>query len=158
MLKGEILCHSMIGSVLFLLCSANLPRTNHWTKLGKGANWIGKPLDRTQFNPFSTKSFRNIFLLSSKKMKVNLKLTMTKQNKSWACQHGTDPWPTPKCLDIFPTPQHLQNMPFIAYGDARPLAGLGHVCSRLFSEMMTTWVTLQQGGHMTMARLTSGQW
>ena len=36
-------------------------------------------------------------------------------------------------LDIFPQPQRLQNMPFIAYGGARPLAGLGHVCSRLFS-------------------------
>ena len=32
-------------------------------------------------------------------------------------RHGTDPWPTPYCLDIFPTPQRLQNMPFIAYGD-----------------------------------------
>ena len=48
-------------------------------------------------------------------------------------RQGTDPWPTPQCLDIFPTPQRLQNMPFIAYGVARPSAGLGHVCSRLFS-------------------------
>ena len=45
-------------------------------------------------------------------------------------RHGTDPWPTPLCLDIFPTPQRLQNMPFIAYSGARPLAGLGHICSR----------------------------
>ena len=28
-------------------------------------------------------------------------------------------------------------MPYIAYGGARPLTGLGHVCSRLFSEMIT---------------------
>ena len=28
-------------------------------------------------------------------------------------------------------------MPFIAYGGARPLAGLGHVCSRLFNEMIS---------------------
>ena len=70
-------------------------------------------------------------------------------------RHGTDPWPTPYCLNIFPTPQRLQNRPFttFAYGSAWPSAGLGHVCSCLFSEMIT--VTLM-GGHMTMARLTSG--
>ena len=28
-------------------------------------------------------------------------------------------------------------MPFIAYAGARPLAGLGHVCSRLFNEMIS---------------------
>ena len=31
----------------------------------------------------------------------------------------------------------LAEMPVIAYGGARPLAGLGHVCSRLFSEMVS---------------------
>ena len=50
-------------------------------------------------------------------------------------RHGTDPWPTPWWLDIFPTPQRLQNMPFIAYGGALPSAGLGHVYSCLFNEM-----------------------
>ena len=30
-----------------------------------------------------------------------------------------------------------QNMPVIAYSGARPSAGLGHVCSCLFSETMT---------------------
>ena len=50
-------------------------------------------------------------------------------------------------------------MPLIADQGARPLAGLGHVCSRLFSEMrMSQSVTFQQGGHMTMAQLTSGPW
>ena len=34
----------------------------------------------------------------------------------------------------------------------------GHVCSRLFNEIMSQSVTLQQGGHMTMAQLTSGPW
>ena len=52
-------------------------------------------------------------------------------------RHGTDPWPTPQCLDIFPTPQRLQNMLFIAYSGARPSARLGHVCSRLFSQMVS---------------------
>ena len=28
-------------------------------------------------------------------------------------------------------------MPFIAYGSARPSAGLGHICSRLFIEMLS---------------------
>ena len=35
------------------------------------------------------------------------------------------------------TPQRLQNMPFIAYSGARHSTGLGHVCSRLFSEVVT---------------------
>ena len=30
-------------------------------------------------------------------------------------RHSTDPWPTLYCLDIFPTPQCLQNMLFIAF-------------------------------------------
>ena len=65
-----------------------------------------------------------------------------------------------KCLDRFPTPQRLQNIPFIATGGARPSAGLGHVCSRLFSDMfvLVSSVTSSMGGHMTMARLTSGPW
>ena len=52
---------------------------------------------------------------------------------SYKGRNGTDPWPTRKCLDIFPTPQRLQSMPFIACGGAR----LGHVCSRLFSEILS---------------------
>ena len=46
----------------------------------------------------------------------------------------------------------------VAYGGARPLAGLGHVCSCLFSYMVTESVTFQQVGHMTMAQLTSRPW
>ena len=42
-------------------------------------------------------------------------------------RHSTDTWPTPWHLDIVPTPQRLQNMPFIAHGVAWPSAGLGHV-------------------------------
>ena len=48
--------------------------------------------------------------------------------------HGP-PWSV-YCLDNFPTQQRLQKMPFIAYGGARPSAGLGHVCSHLFNEMV----------------------
>ena len=43
----------------------------------------------------------------------------------------------PWCLDIFFTPQHLQNMPFIAYGGARPSTRPGHVCSCLFNEIIS---------------------
>ena len=39
------------------------------------------------------------------------------QNKG---RHGTDPWPTSKCLDIFPTPQWLQT---IATMQLSPLKG-----------------------------------
>ena len=46
-------------------------------------------------------------------------------------------------------------MPVIAYGGARASAGLGHVCSRLFNESISESVTFEQGGHITMARLTS---
>ena len=45
--------------------------------------------------------------------------------------HGTGQWPIPQCLHIFPTPQRLQNMPFIAYVSARSSAGLGHFGSCL---------------------------
>ena len=34
---------------------------------------------------------------------------------------------------LVPTPQRFENMPFMAYMSARPLAGLRHVCSRLFN-------------------------
>ena len=44
---------------------------------------------------------------------IHLFLTVTPFNKG---RHGTDPWPTLQCLAIFPTPQCLQNMTFIAYG------------------------------------------
>ena len=72
---------------------------------------------------------------TTKETKIN---THKEENKG---QHGTDPWPIPYCLDIFPTPQRLQNMLFIPYGGARPSAGLGHVCSRLFNESITQSMT-----------------
>ena len=38
---------------------------------------------------------------------------------------------------LVPTPQRLQNMPFIAYGSARPSAGLGYFGSCLFSQTVS---------------------
>ena len=81
---------------------------------------------------FNINRLRDDFIATRSSCKDGLCLFMDNKNKG---RHGTDPWPTPYCLEIFPTPQRLQNMPFIAYGDARSSAGLGHVCSCLFNEM-----------------------
>ena len=62
-----------------------------------------------------------------KEVKRKKKRKNKKKNKG---RHGTDPWLTSKCLDIFPTPQHLQNMPSTAVSSLR-LGGdrFVHVCS-----------------------------
>ena len=76
-----------------------------------------------------------------------------KKNRSETAK--TDgPVPTPLCLDIFPTPQCLQNMLFIAFDCARLLARLGHVCSCLLMRS----VNPIKGGTRSMKRLTSGPW
>ena len=59
---------------------------------------------------------------------IRMKIQYWKQGPTW---HR--PMTHLYCLDIFPTPQCLQNMPFIAYDGSRPSAGLGHDCSCLFS-------------------------